>query len=396
MIFWLSAALLCLLAALFLLRALRDDGASDELDPALLYRDRLRELERERELGVIAPETFESMCRELERRYLSEGVATVATRRGGDGARFGWLCAVLVVVLAAGLYSLIGGLPDWRIQSLLDEIATEVEAGAEVGSAQQVVIGQLERRLEADPERQRHRYALAQVEMGRGNLEAALRHYRVLAGQRPRDADVLAQAAQLAYLVNERTVTPEVRGWAQRALELEPDQATALGVAGIDAFEQGDYAGARDLWRRLLAQLPEGSPGARVIAQGLREAETRLLAEDPSAPRIEVAVSLGNGLPAEGVLFVFARSADARGDTPPLAVARVGEPRFPLMITLDDSTAMTENARLSSAEEVVVIARLSPSGEVRGGAADLQAASDAIPVRPGTQRVQLELHRPEG
>ncbi len=397
MMFWFLVTLLCLLALAFLVLGFRSAaGRVQGVDVATLYRDRLRELERECKLGVIAPDTFDSMRDELERRFLREQEQSQRARTGADGPR--WVLPVTglaVLLLSVLLYARIGAIGDWRTQQMLDAVNHAASTGEGPGEQATLLAQRMREVLARDPDNVRYRYALAAMEMEWGSASRALEHYRELVRLLPRDADILAQAAQLAYLDGGRRITEEVRDWTRRALEIEPEQGIALGMAGIDAFEQGRYAEARDIWRRLLTQLPEDSPGARVIAQGLREAESRLLAQDPDAPRIRVSVSLGAELPAQGVLFVFARREGAEAGSPPLAVARLSEPQFPLEVVLDDTAAMLPEQGLSSAGKVVIVARLSRSGQAGASAQDLQAVSDAIPVRPGTQQIELDL-RPLG
>src|SRR5690606_20593227 len=101
---------------------------------------------------------------------------------------------------------------------------------------------------------------------------------------------------------SDRKLTPEVLDQANKSLGIDANQPTALGLLGIAAFEQGDHAGALRHWRRLLAQLPPDSPNARVIEQGVAQAEAALGgASDETAtagPRLTVNVALAPELQA--------------------------------------------------------------------------------------------------
>ena len=65
-------------------------------------------------------------------------------------------------------------------------------------------------------------------------------------------------------------------------------------------------------------------------------------------------------------MFVFARAAD--GSRMPLAVQRARVADLPLQYRLDDSLAISPQARLSQAAEVRIEARVSRSGNATPGA----------------------------
>src|SRR5690606_38645337 len=117
------------------------------------------------------------------------------------------------------------------------------------------------------------------------------------------------------------------------------DQPTALGMLGVAAFQQRDYAATLLYWRRLLRQLPPDSPNAQLIANGIAQAEAALGAGGVPGPKLAVSVTVAPQLAQQvrGTLFVFARAVN--GPPMPLAVARFDNPRLPLTVTLDDTMA---------------------------------------------------------
>ena len=71
----------------------------------------------------------------------------------------------------------------------------------------------------------------------------------------------------------------------------------------------------------------------------------------------------------------------------PLAVARTRVRELPYRFQLDDSMAMTPQARLSGQTRVVVAARISKSGTANAAAGDLEGVS--APVAPGTRALRI-------
>ena len=102
-------------------------------------------------------------------------------------------------------------------------------------------------------------------------------------------------------------------------------------------------------------------------------------------------VTLAPGLAAQAApgdtVFVFARAVG--GGRMPLAVQRAKVGDLPLSFKLDDSMAMTPTATLSGAQQVIVGARISKSGNAIPQAGDL--AGEAPPVAPGASGIAIRI-----
>ena len=80
----------------------------------------------------------------------------------------------------------------------------------------------------------------------------------------------------------------------------------------------------------------------------------------------------------------------ANGDRMPLAIMKTTVSQLPLNFTLDDSTAMTPERKLSTAGEVLIKVRVSKSGNAMPQSGDLTGASDG-PVKVGTKGLKIEI-----
>jgi cytochrome c-type biogenesis protein CcmH len=107
--------------------------------------------------------------------------------------------------------------------------------------------------------------------------------------------------------------------------------------------------------------------------------------------QVDIAPGLKQRLGASDVLFVFARAPE--GSRMPLAIQRLSASDLPVTVTLDDSTSMMPQLKLSTLPEVVVGARVSKSGQAVPQPGDLEALSDPVrsdrndPVRLTIDRV---------
>jgi len=74
----------------------------------------------------------------------------------------------------------------------------------------------------------------------------------------------------------------------------------------------------------------------------------------------------------------------------PLAIVRTTAKNLPYHYQLDDSNALMSGQILSQASEVVVVARISKSGDAKPQAGDLQGISTA--VKPDGRTVDIEIN----
>ena len=100
--------------------------------------------------------------------------------------------------------------------------------------------------------------------------------------------------------------------------------------------------------------------------------------------------ALQERVPEDATLFVFARAAGETAGAP-LAVARLSASALPADIRLDDRNAMTPEATLSSAEEVVITARVTRSGNINAQAGDWQGRVEATVTTPDETQAPVEL-----
>jgi hypothetical protein len=171
---------------------------------------------------------------------------------------------------------------------------------------------------------------------------------------------------------------------------MQPMHEKGLWLAGIAAFQRGEFAAALDYWQRLSSVIPEGHPNRQLLVDYMAQARNAVGGSAvasagegiPAAENaaLEVTVDLDPGLAerlaAGDTLFVFARAAS--GPRMPLAIVRQAAGAFPVTVTLDDSQAMMPSLKLSNFSEVSVGARVSRSGDATPQPGDLEGRVDGI------------------
>jgi cytochrome c-type biogenesis protein CcmH len=358
-----------------------------------IYRDQLRELEADRAAGTLAGEDYERARAELEARALQDaGEPEGAPPRPG-GRRAAWALAAAVPIATVAVYFVVGA-PSAIVRE------AEQRAEQQVTATQvEAMVERLAARLRENPEDVAGWKLLGRSYGVMGRYADAADAYARAAMRAPRDAQLLADLADVLAMARGQSLQGEPEQLVLRALEIEPGNLKALALAGSAAFERKDFAAAASYWERMLAHVQPGSEDARSIAQNVAEARS-LAGEKPSvrketqagAAAVRGTVSLAPKLKGQAApddtVFVFARAAE--GPPMPLAVARVRVRDLPYRFVLDDSMAMSPAMKLSAFPRVVVAARVSKSGTATAQPGDLQGASAPVSNDDGAVNVVID------
>jgi cytochrome c-type biogenesis protein CcmH len=382
-LFWLIGAVAAAAVIAWVLRPLltRKKAAPPSRVAAnvAIYRDQLRELDGDLAAGTLAREDYERARAELEARALRDAGQPDAPAAEPQGRRFAWALAAAVPLAAAALYVLVGN------PGAVDREAQLHASRAQVES----MVERLAARLRENPDDVTGWKLLGRSYGVMGRYAEAADAYAKAAVRAPRDAQLLADLADVLAMARGQSLQGEPEQLALRALEIEPGNLKALALAGSAAFERKDFAAAAKHWERMLAYVEPNSEDARSIQQNV--AEARSLAGDtgrqdarkqPATPQagvrgtVSLSPKLKDQASPEDTVFVFARAA--AGPPMPLAVARVRVRDLPYRFALDDSMAMSPALKLSAFPKVVVTARVSKSGAATAQPGDLQGASAPV------------------
>ena len=358
------------------------------------FKDRFAELESDHQNQLVGDDEFVQLKTELQRRLLDEAEIDNAGNQQEQNMpkKAAVFLALLIPVFAAFVYYHTGAKSDWDITETLKDVRHKAAAGESSDTEVDKLLGQIESRLAQRPDDPHYLMLLASTHMERQNYPAAADAYQRLSASAPDDPTVLARYAQALYLASGRQLTAAIQDIADKALAINPQQPTILGMLGIASFEEGSFQQAIDYWQQLLPMLGPVSPNRQMITAGIEQARAKLaeqgvVIEEPSAPAtvataasIEVAVSIDDDIKADrnAVVFVFARAA--AGPRMPLAVARLSVADLPANIVLDDSMAMAPGLNLSSFNEVEVVARISKNGIANPGPGDIEGRLGPITV----------------
>lgn len=213
------------------------------------------------------------------------------------------------------------------------------------------------------------------------------------------DADFLrAELGEtLLYGSGEAQLPDEARSLLETAAE--SGNQKALWLLGLDAFQREAWPAAIDRFERLLSVLPRESSVRDTVEQYLAaarsggpEAEATTSDTPDGGPTLMLSVGideqLSDQLKGNETVFVAVRRS---GGGPPLAVRKLRADQLPVELTIDDDDAMIEGNGLSSAEAVIVTARVSFSGDAMPAAGDFEGQSDILPIDSETIRAEITI-----
>jgi cytochrome c-type biogenesis protein CcmH len=403
--FWIAAGAISLLVALLILLAFlrpRAGGAPAAAYDLQVYRDQLKEVDRDVERGILTEAEAARARTEVSRRILEADRALQKAEAADSrrGAFDRWIIAgglVAVVAGSVGVYFQIGapGYPDLPLATriaLIDEARAtrpaqaDAEAQVTVREAVQpqpereALVAQLRTIMEQRPDDAQGLALLASNEAALGNFRAArLAQGRLidLLGEDVTGAHFIDHA-EMMILAAGGYVSPEAEAALVRGLELEPRNGTARYYAGLMYAQQGRPDLAFPIWRNLMAESTAEAPWLDPIRLQIEEVaalagERVTLAElpqpssapapGPTAEQMEAASELPPEDRAAMIEGMVAGLADrlAREGGPPEDWARLIT-AFGVLGRIDQAQAVYDEALGVFAEDPAAIEQIEAAG----------------------------------
>ena len=412
LVFSTVALLLVVAALLFLLPPLLQGGKDKNVIERkelniLLYKDQLAELESDLKSGNITQDQFDQAHADLERSLLQDvegetDTKSVATNAGKYAAI---VVAIAVPVAAVSLYSSLGeGERGFDPQNFRPGMTTE---GHEGTLEQQV--RKLQNHVQENPDDLEGWVMLARSYYFLKQYQAASDAFaRTVAMTGEQNPGLLADYADALAMATGRNMAGKPYELVKKALSVDPNHQKSLWLAATATYQAQDYKTTLDYWLTLRKQFEPGSDNFVQMTRNIAEVKQFLgmpieeevaimqqaqAAQAPAAtastdapaaakPSVSGIVVLDKSLKDKAdpndTLFVFARAAS--GPRMPLAIIRTTVSELPLDFTLDDSSAMNPQMKISRFKEVVVGARISKSGNAMPQSGDLSGSTGAVPL----------------
>ncbi len=241
------------------------------------------------------------------------------------------------------------------------------------------MVTQLEQRMASDPGNFEGQVLLARSYMAMEKFERARDAYAKARALKPDDADLGVEYAEaLMRSAPDHRFPPAAIAMLETAVAQNPQNQRALFFIGMDQLQSNQPAQAAATWEKVLPLLTPDTAAALRGQINLARAAAQLpplpeiAAIGPTlAITVRIDPSLAKSAAPGDTLYVFARTIDGAG--PPLAVKRIAFQKLPTNVTLSDADSPMPAGKLSSQNTVLVMARLSKSGNALPGSGDIES-----------------------
>ncbi len=420
MTFWIIVALMLGLGVavlvLVFLRQRPDITSSQREQNLLLAREKLAELDQEKAAGNLDEETYVQAKEELEAGLLEDTeVEEVVVKVQPASARFAAIVvALLVPVLSIGIYMKLGsprylevsGVPG--AQNAAGVQNPHAMGGDGTTPTMEELLAGLEERVKMAPDDSEGWFMLGRVYQSMNRFPEAAQAYEQLRKLTDNHPQALIALADTLAMVQGGKISGRPYDLVRQALDKEPNDSTALWLAGKGAVEAKDYQNAIYYWRRAEVSLADNADFVRELRKMIAQvkqaaAQAGMELDDPGSAvaqpgiaaqpepvaagstDIELSVSLDPALqdkvnPGDR-LFIFAKQIE--GPPMPVAAVRITAGDLPARLVMDDSAMLQQGTKLADYQQLIIAARIAKGSQPSAASGDLQSAEVTVSVAAG-------------
>ena len=359
---------------------------------AKVYRDQILDLDREHDSGHISDEEWQQSRDELSLRLLEDTSAVDDPAAKTEKPAI-WTAVVLAVALPLGsmaMYMWVGQ-PE-ALNPLALKTPDQVDPKDLTKMAQT-----LAEKLQDKPDNLQGWVMLGRTYRTLENFDAALRAYDS-ALKLSDDDDLKLERIEVIAMQRQGQFEGEPWNVIREVLQRDPQHFGALLTAGSASYAEGKFADALKYWEQARKPLDANNPDLEGLESAIATVRERLgmppAKATPAATsglnvtgQVNLSASLKSKASPNDVVFIYATPAN--GDRMPLAIFKTTVSQLPFNFTLDDSTAMAPDRKLSAAGEVMVKVRVTKSGNAMPQSGDLSGSLG--PVKVGAKGLKLEI-----
>ena len=370
----------------------RDDNAQRRE----IFRAQFAEIEQDLASGVLDVAQYALAKTELERRMLDEVTSSpLAATDAKPDRRLAVILVFLVPLTAFWLYVKIG-----NPEAIVNPTGAAMMDGKPMTQADvEGLLASLAAKLEKNPDDGAGWVLLGNSYVKIGKYAEAVKAYEQATKKITDNAQLYADYADALAATNDYKLEGLPVELANQALKIDARNIKAKMLLATAAYDRQDYKEAIALWEKIITELPKEAEIIPDIKAAIAKAQS-LAGETKSTSVQKVAVNAGirgtvrlspaltKALDANATLFVFARAT--QGAPMPIAIVRASAKDLPYQFQLDDTSAIMPSNKLSQADAVVVVARISKSGDAKPQTGDLQGMSAVM--KPVGENVEIEIN----
>lgn len=265
-----GGALLAILLPLWCTKATNDNTKNNIT--AQLQKQQLDELQQEFNNGLIAETELIAAQKELAEGYaLSNKLSATSTIKNKHSkTRVAPIATLILLPALAGYLYLQLGHPELINPKAAPQMASETNQQSQLNN----IILRLKERLQLNPDDAKGWMLLGRSNMLIESYQEAVIAFQYASTMVTDNSQLMADYAEAIVLSNNNHFNEKIKQLIQQALELQPNNAKALWLAGVEASYLENEEQALIYWRRLLPLLDPQSEQATVLKDYIDSVET--------------------------------------------------------------------------------------------------------------------------
>jgi len=244
-------------------------------------------------------------------------------------------------------------------------------------------------------------YSLGQAFVSIGEFNRALESFDQVINIEGESAELYGAKAQAYYYKDKQTITTDVQKFIDKALVLDSKDPSTNILIGMHNFMNENYQVAIKHWEMVINS-GKSNVNTEALSEAVTEAKNRLSKTNKdeaitpnsatdSGPQLTVNVAVSEKIQQQliqgedKVVFIYAVSSGGEHGNMPVAAVKMKASDLPVSVVLNNSKAMSPQAKIGDVSAVNLYAVVSASGAVGVKSGDFKAEilnADVLSAKP--------------
>jgi len=347
------------------------------------FQNRSRELKFRFEQGDLADDEYQKLVKELEfdtAKSLASMEDSKKSQVQSPSLLLTLIILMFIAVVGGLIYYYTGNYSVYKQQQEIAELiksdpgalarlSHEFEANKNQHTAERIYLA-ARMKVDMEPQSAEAWRVLGQINARLGRYGEAYNALMKAIELEPQNTATQMRLAEVLAATQDPRDMQTAQTIIKSILEKEPDNQGAWMFYGFNAFALQDYETAIDAWTRVKEKITNNPTLVNTLEKSIAAAKERLavaeakqnVAKDSGVwVTVDLPEEIKKKLSGNEFIFVFAKAAE--GPRMPLAVQKIPVSQFTGKVQLTDAAAMRPELKMSMFDKVVILARISKSGQ---------------------------------
>jgi cytochrome c-type biogenesis protein CcmI len=361
------------------------------------YESRLEELSQEVETGKLSEGAYNTAVVEQKQALLQELAPEQQLNQHGNRSVIALTASLFTLTFCVVFYLMTGSfnlLTQWQdAKDNLPELGKRavLQQGEPLSNneMQELALG-LRTKLAEQGDDEMAWLLLGRIMLMLNDYESANMSFDKAIAMNANNINALVSKAQVLMLEGADHSINQAAKVVSQVLKIEPSNTDALSMLALIAYERGDWQQSLAAFELILGRMSETNPSYAMLNARVEELKVKVAQQSNNSEQnsvgqglsvsvnITLADELKDQLPANGVLFVFAKAEN--GPPMPLAVVKKPQWQLPLTVTLSERDAMVAGMTFAEFKRVKIVARISIDDKVDTQAGELEGHTQGFDI----------------